>query len=125
MENGEGEYKQQVETPLGCRVSYSIHSSSTQLATRSSTISVFNLQDMHPDEAPAVSAQTTMKEYRKEYREKQKEFLRPANRQRLREEFVRILDVIVKPRSVDMKEFSGSEEEMRRAVEYLYTNDGR
>ena len=66
-----------------------------------------------------------MKEYRKEYREKQKEFLRPANRQRLREQFVRILDVIVKPRSVDMKEFSGSEEEMRRAIEYLYRNDGR
>ena len=80
---------------------------------------------MRPDEAPAVSAQTTMKEYRKEYREKQKEFLRPANRQRLREQFVRIVDVVVKPRSVDMKEFSGSEEEMRRAIEYLYRNDGR
>ena len=80
---------------------------------------------MRPNEAPAVSAQTTMKEYRKEYREKQKEFLRPANRQRLREQFVEILDVVVKPRSVDMKEFSGSEEEMRRAIEYLYRNDGR
>jgi hypothetical protein len=80
---------------------------------------------MRPNEAPAVSAQTTMKEYRKEYREKQKEFLRPANRQRLREQFVRIVDVVVKPRSVDMKEFSGSEEEMRRAIEYLYRNDGR
>jgi hypothetical protein len=80
---------------------------------------------MRPDEAPAVSVQTTMKEYRKEYREKQKEFLRPANRQRLREQFVEILDVVVKPRSVDMKEFSGSEEEMRRAIEYLYANDGR
>jgi hypothetical protein len=80
---------------------------------------------MHPDGAPVVSAQTTMKEYRKEYREKQKEFLRPANRQRLREQFVEILDIIVKPQSVDMKEFRGSEEEMRGAIEYLYANDGR
>jgi hypothetical protein len=80
---------------------------------------------MHPNEAPVVSAQTTMKEYRKEYREKQKEFLRPANRQRLREQFVEIIDVIVKPRSVDMKEFTGSEKEMRRSIEYLYANDGR
>lgn len=80
---------------------------------------------MHPDAAPVVSVQTTMKEYRKEYREKQKEFLRPANRQRLREQFGEILDIIVKPRSVDMKEFRGSEEEMRGAIEYLYANDGR
>lgn len=80
---------------------------------------------MLPDDAPVVSAETTMKEYRKEYREKQKEFLRPENRQRLREQFVEILDVIVKPRSVDMKEFRGSEEEMWGAIEYLYANDGR
>jgi hypothetical protein len=80
---------------------------------------------MHPDAAPVVSAQTTMKEYRKEYREKQKEFLRPANRQQLREQFGGILDIIVKPRSVDMKEFRGSEEEMRGAIEYLYANNGR
>jgi hypothetical protein len=80
---------------------------------------------MHPDTAPVVSAQTTMKEYRKEYNEKQTEFLRPANKQRLREQFVEIVDVIVKPRSVDMKEFRGSEEQMRFAIEYLYANDGR
>jgi hypothetical protein len=43
---------------------------------------------MHSDAAPVVSTETTMSEYRKEYREKQKEFWRPANRQRLREQFV-------------------------------------
>jgi hypothetical protein len=36
--------------------------------------------------------------------------LRPANRQRLRERFVEILDIIVKPSSVDIKEFRGSED---------------
>ncbi|KAF8853629.1 hypothetical protein BDZ45DRAFT_657717 [Acephala macrosclerotiorum] len=66
-----------------------------------------------------------MSEYRKEYREKQKEFLRPENRQQLRKQFVGILDVVVKPRSVDMKEFRGSEEKLRRDIEYLYANDGR
>lgn len=80
---------------------------------------------MHPDAAPVVSAQTTMKEYRKEYREKQKEFFKPENRPWIRENFVKILDVIVAPRSVDMKEFRGSEEEMRGAIESLYANDGR
>jgi hypothetical protein len=80
---------------------------------------------MHPDAAPVVSVKTAMKEYRNEYREKQKEFLSPENRPQLREQFVRILDVIVKPRSVNMKEFQGSEEEMRGVIEYLYANDGR
>lgn len=80
---------------------------------------------MHPNAAPVVSAQTTMEEYRKEYNEKQKEFWRPENIPRLREQFVEICDVIIKPRLVDMKEFRGDEEEMRGAIEYLYANDGR
>jgi hypothetical protein len=80
---------------------------------------------MHPDAAPVVSATTTMKEYRKQYREKQKEFLSPENRKWVRENFVKIIDMIIKPRSVDMKEFEGSEEEMRDAIEDLYANDGR
>ena len=80
---------------------------------------------MHPDAEPVVSAQTTMKEYRKEYREKRKECMRPEKRQWIRENFAEIVDIIVAPRSVDMKEFRGSEEEMRVAVESLYANDGR
>jgi hypothetical protein len=80
---------------------------------------------MHPDAAPVVSAQTTMKEYRKEYCEKQKELLRPENKQRFREEFIEISDIIITPRSVDMKEFTGDEEEMRGVIEFLYANDGR
>jgi hypothetical protein len=80
---------------------------------------------MHSDEAPVVTAQTTMKEYRKEYREKQEEFLRPENRQRPMEQSLEICDIIVRPRSVNMKEFRGLEEEMPHAIEYLYANDGR
>lgn len=82
---------------------------------------------MTPDKAPVVSAKTTMGEYRKEYREKQKEYMSPENRPRLREELKggKLIDVIVTPRSVDMKECRGSEEEMRVAIERLYPNDGR
>ena len=80
---------------------------------------------MHPKDAPVVSAQTTMEEYRKEYNEKQKEFMAPANRKFIRENFEGIIDVIIKPRSVDMKEFRGDDKKMRAAIEYLYANDGR
>jgi hypothetical protein len=80
---------------------------------------------MHSCDAPMVSAETTMKEYRKEYNEKRKEFWNPANLPKLREAFCEILDVIVAPRPVDMKEFRGSEEELRNAIESFYTNDGR
>lgn len=80
---------------------------------------------MHPKDAPVVSAQTTMEEYRKEYNEKQKEFLAPANIQLLRKEPMKIIDVIIKPRSVDMKGFRGDDKKMRAAIEHLYANDGR
>jgi hypothetical protein len=80
---------------------------------------------MHSDAASVVSAQTTMKEYRKEYREKQKELLKPENKQWFRENFIEISDIIITPRSVDMKEFRGEEGEMRGAIEFLYANDGR
>ncbi|KAH8599477.1 hypothetical protein B0O99DRAFT_724679 [Bisporella sp. PMI_857] len=80
---------------------------------------------MHPKHAPVVSAQTTMKEYREEYREKQKESFKAANLSWLREQFVCVLDIIGHPRAVDMKNFTGSEEELRNAIESLYANDGR
>jgi hypothetical protein len=79
---------------------------------------------MRPTEAPEVSADTTMDDYRKEYREKQKAFLRAANREAVRKDFVEILGVVIKPRWVDMKEFRGSDEELQIAIELLYTNDG-
>lgn len=80
---------------------------------------------MNSNASLVVTATTTMKEYRRDYREKHKEVFRPENRERLREQFIELVDVIVTPRSVDMKEFKGSEEEMRSSIEYLYANDGR
>lgn len=80
---------------------------------------------MHPDQAPVVSAKMTMKEYRNEYRKKQKEFFGPENRQWLRENIGEIADIIVVPRPVDMMEYRGSEKEMQRAIETFYANDGR
>ena len=79
---------------------------------------------MHPRWAPVVSAETTMEEYRKEYNEKQKEFLRPENREWVREQFVRVIEVVAKPQSVNMKEYIGPEEELGVAVERLYENYG-
>ncbi|KAH8802943.1 hypothetical protein F5884DRAFT_491038 [Xylogone sp. PMI_703] len=80
---------------------------------------------MLPQDAPVVSGETTMDEYRREYREKQKEFLSVENRQKLREQFAGIADIIIIPRAVDMKEFRGSEQQMRDAIEKYYANDGR
>jgi hypothetical protein len=80
---------------------------------------------MRPTEAPEVSATTAMGNYRKEYREKQKAFLRAANREAVMEDFVGIIDVIIKPRWVNMKEFRGSDQELQTAIELLYENDGR
>ena len=68
-----------------------------------------------------LPAKTTMDEYRKRYREHQKEKMKTLKK----EDFVKILDVIIAPRSVDMKEFNGTEKEMARAIEYLHANDGR
>jgi hypothetical protein len=62
-----------------------------------------------------------MDEYRKRYREEQKEQMKTWKK----EDFVGILDVIIAPRSVDMKEFNGTDKEIARAIEYLYANDGR
>jgi hypothetical protein len=76
-------------------------------------------------DAPVVTAETTMKEYREAYAEKRKAWLSPENRVELRKEFKGLVDVIIAPQSVDMKEFNGSEEEKRKKIEYLYANDGR
>ncbi len=76
-------------------------------------------------EFPSVTAETTMSEYRKEYNEKDKQFMSLENRTKLRNIPFEIVDVLIKPRSVDMKGFRGSEEEMQRATEFLYANDGR
>jgi hypothetical protein len=80
---------------------------------------------MAPMDAPVVTAETTMKEYRKAYAEKRKAWMSPENKPELRKGFIGLVDVIIAPQSVDMKEFNGSEEEMREKIEYLYANDGR
>ena len=71
---------------------------------------------------PDVPTKTTMDEYRKSYREQQKEDMKTWKK---KENFVEILDVIIAPRSVDMKEFNGTDKEIARAIEDLYANDGR
>lgn len=63
-----------------------------------------------------------MKEYRKNHREKRKELLRSLAP---KFEDCKIVDILVIPRLIDMKDFRGSEKEMRETIEYLYTNDGR
>jgi len=80
---------------------------------------------MAPMDAPVVTAETTMKEYRQAYAEKRKARMSPENRAQLRKDFIEVVDVIIVPQSVDMKEFNGSEEEMQEKIEYLYANDGR
>jgi hypothetical protein len=70
---------------------------------------------------PKLPAQMTTEEYRKHYREEHKEFLRTAKK----EYFMEIIDFIIKPRPVDMKTFTGTDQEMTREIEYLYANDGR
>jgi len=80
---------------------------------------------MLQDKAPVVHADTTMDEYRKQYREIHKIFMNPENRQRLRHGAFEIVDAITKPRAINIKEFRGSEEELRIAVEDFYTNDGQ
>jgi len=80
---------------------------------------------MAPMDPPVVTAETTMKEYRQAYAEKRKAWMSPENRAELRKDFIEIVDVIIVPQSVDMKELNGSEEEMREKIEYLYANDGR
>lgn len=80
---------------------------------------------MTPDQAPLVSAHTTMEEYRKDYNEKQKHFWRRENLPLLRKQFMGIEDVIVRPRSVDMREFRGDEKRLQQEIEFLYANDGR
>jgi len=67
------------------------------------------------------SSKAAMQEYRKRYREQLEEF----RRTRTKENFVSIVDVLIAPRSVDVKRFPGTGQEMVRDVEYLYTNDGR
>jgi hypothetical protein len=76
-------------------------------------------------DAPVVTSETTMKEYRKAYAEKFKEWMSPENIAELREGFIKVVDVVIAPRLVDMKEFNGLEEDMREKIEYLYANDGR
>jgi hypothetical protein len=49
-------------------------------------------------DAPVVSRETTMKEYREVYNKNRKEFLSAANLPKLREAFCKILDVIETPR---------------------------
>ncbi len=70
---------------------------------------------------PELPTKTTLGEYRKRYREQQKEMLRTMTKKDLEV----TLDVIVSPRSVDMKQITGTDKEITRAIEYLYANDGR
>jgi hypothetical protein len=77
-----------------------------------------------PDKAPVVSAEPTTKDYRKEYTEKWKRFFKQETLPILRDQFVKSVDVIVKPRSVNMKKFKVDENEMQRAI-LLYANDSR
>jgi hypothetical protein len=80
---------------------------------------------MPPGTMPLISDETTMSEYRKEFRELQKEFLKRENLPLRRTQFCEIVDIIVKPQLVDMKDFEGSDKEKEDAIEHLYANDGR
>jgi len=79
---------------------------------------------MFPDKAPVVAAETTMGNYRKEYNANQKEFWSRENLPILRKQYMGIQEVIIGPRSVDMRDYNGDEDEMRRAIETLYASIG-
>jgi uncharacterized protein YciI len=68
-----------------------------------------------------LSSKTAIQEDRKRYRKQHKEFLRTLRK----EDFKRILGVIIGPRSIDVKRFPGTGQEMVADVEDFYTNDGR
>ena len=70
---------------------------------------------------PEPPAQMTMQEYRERFQKRREEFFRKTTKA----DFKGIIDFIVVPRSVDMKEIRGTDQEVATAVDRLYANDGR
>ncbi|KAH0534170.1 hypothetical protein FGG08_007239 [Glutinoglossum americanum] len=70
---------------------------------------------------PDPPAQMTMREYRGYYLKKQNKFLKRITR----ENDMGIEDTITIPRSVDMTEIRGTNQEVAAAIDELYANDGR
>ena len=70
---------------------------------------------------PELPVGMTMQEYREYYRKRHDEIFRKVTKADFRE----ILDIITVPRSVDMTEIRGTDQEVAAAIDHLYANDGR
>ena len=67
------------------------------------------------------SVRSARQKYREHYRRERKEWLKNVKK----EDFKEIIDIIVMPPSVDMKEIKGTDHEVAAAIGRLYANDGR
>lgn len=72
-----------------------------------------------------ISDQMTLKEYRKHYRKHHEEFLREKKKTHKSIKDVEIMDVIVGPQPVNMREIRGTNGDVAKAIDRLYANDGR
>jgi hypothetical protein len=70
---------------------------------------------------PDPPARMTMQEYREHYRKQHDEFLRKVTKA----DFQGIIDVVTVPRSVDMTDLRGTNQEVAADIDQLYANDGR
>ena len=72
-----------------------------------------------------ISDQMTLKEYREHYRKHHEEFLREKKKTHKSIKDVEIMDVIVGPQPVNMREFRGTHGDVAKAIDRLYANGGR
>jgi hypothetical protein len=70
-----------------------------------------------------LSNKERWKRYRDQHQQQRKELISRVRKNR--DLAGPIIDILVKPDSIDMESFSGTERELEYAVEHLYANDGR
>jgi hypothetical protein len=70
-----------------------------------------------------IPNQITMKEYRELFRKRQGEYLRKFTKEDFKD--AKILDIIIAPQSINMREIGGTDEDVAAAIERFYENDGR
>lgn len=69
---------------------------------------------------PDVSADITMTDYRKRYKEHFEQFLKMVKTENIKPELLR---VVIEPRSVDMSKIAGTDKEITWEIEQLYANN--